>query len=100
MLLFAYEYYQNAVSGDVIRFFRKGSEYWMEWKGTGWEKLGTWSVIRHEGKNFLEFRYNYAREETYAFTIIETLASQSEEITAFRLKDSLNRYWDFRKAAR
>lgn len=96
MLLFANGYYHNAASEDVIRFFRNGSEHCMEWKGAGWEKLGTWLVVHHAEKTFLEFRYNYAREERYILTVQEL---QSEEITAFRLEDVLGRWWDFRKTA-
>ena len=91
MLLFANGYYHSIAPEDVIRFFRNGNEYWMEWKG----KLGTWEIVNTPGKTFLEFRYNYAREDRYALTVI---ASQSGEITAFRLEDELGRSWDFQKA--
>ncbi|HVI46094.1 MAG TPA: hypothetical protein VM802_14555 [Chitinophaga sp.] len=93
MLSFASEYYHNAASGDTIRFFQDGNEHGMEWKGAGWEKLGTWNVTHTYGKTFLEFTYNYAREERYIFTSLE---SQSGKVVAFRLEDSLNRSWDFR----
>ncbi|SJZ43651.1 hypothetical protein SAMN04488128_101212 [Chitinophaga eiseniae] len=63
MLLFTSGYYHCAVSGDVIRFFRKDNEEWMEWKGAGWEKLGTWSIVQYPEKRVFTFTYNYTREE-------------------------------------
>nr|WP_295866369.1 hypothetical protein [uncultured Chitinophaga sp.] len=85
-------YYHDAVSGDVIRFFRQGDEDWMEWKGVGWEKLGTWSIVQYPEKTVLTFTYNYAREESFVFTV---LALQSGEVTSFRMEDALSRSWDF-----
>lgn len=92
MLLFTNSCYHSVVSEEAIRFFRQEDEDWMEWKGVGWEKLGTWSIVQHPEKTMLEFRYNYAREESYIFTV---LASRPGEVISFRLEDARGRSWDF-----
>lgn len=91
--MFTEGYYHNTTSEDVIQFFRKGNEPWMAWRGTGWDKLGTWSVIHSSGKSFLEFMYNFAREEKYVLHILE---EQSGNIVAFRLEGEDGRAWEFR----
>ncbi|NSL90211.1 hypothetical protein ECE50_025475 [Chitinophaga sp. Mgbs1] len=85
-------HYYHMTSADVMRFTRDGNA--VEWKGAGWQKLGTWSLITVAGKTLLEFRYNYAREERYVVTVL-----QLEEgiVTAFRLEDVSGRGWEFRR---
>lgn len=85
-------YYHDAVSGDVIRFFRQGDEDWMEWKGAGCEKLGVWLIVQYPEKTVLTFTYNYAREESFVFTV---LALRPGEVISFRMEDARGRSWDF-----
>ncbi|WP_346318952.1 hypothetical protein [Chitinophaga sp. YIM B06452] len=84
--------FRDAVSGQTIRFYPEEEGYKFMWEGTG--KLGTWRFYSNRQGNYLEIAFNYAREETYLFTVLQ---KEEDVITAFRIKDRSGREQEFRK---
>ncbi len=84
----------DAASGQTIRFFPEGEGHKFIWQSNGADKLGTYRLYSSQHGDFLEIVFNYAREETYLFTILE---KEEDMITGFRLKGRAGRETEFRK---
>ncbi|MBO9150828.1 hypothetical protein ACFOTA_01300 [Chitinophaga sp. GCM10012297] len=80
---------------STFRQNRPSLQFFPENSAFSWEdKLGTYRFFNRQGKDYLEFSFNYAREETYLFTILE---KEGETVSAFRLHDRWGKETDFRK---
>lgn len=60
------------------------------WQSPNADKHGTYRFLNDQ----LEISFNYAREETYGFTILER---EVDLVISFRLRDRFGREIDFRK---
>lgn len=83
--------FKNTASEQTIEFFPEAEGSRFAWRSEGVDKLGTYCF----DKDHLEISFNYAREERYLFTVLQT---EEGEITHFRLKDRWGRETEFRKA--
>jgi hypothetical protein len=86
--------YEARESSSFIQFFPESDGQRFVWRGPGADKAGTYQFLEREGAYFLELSYNYAREDTYQFTILH---AEDETITRFIIKDSQGRETEFRK---
>lgn len=82
--------FQNISSDQTIRFFPGTEGYRFIWESPGSDKHGTYQFLNDQ----LELSFNYAREETYGFTILER---EGDLVVSFRLRDRFGREMDFRK---
>lgn len=86
--------YQAKEPSSTIKFFPESEGQRFVWQGGHTDKAGTYQLLEREGAYFLELRFNYAREQTYQFTILHT---EDGTITRFVIKDLQGRETDFRK---
>lgn len=86
--------YQAKEPSSFIQFFPESEGQRFVWQGPGVDKTGTYQFLEREGAYFLELRFNYAREETYQFTILH---AEDETITRFVITDRHGRETEFRK---
>lgn len=90
MLFPLHTVFRDVNSDQTIRFFPGTEGYKFIWQSPGTDKHGTYQFLDDQ----LELSFNYAREETYGFTILER---EGDVVISFRLKDRFGREIDFRK---
>jgi hypothetical protein len=86
--------FKDTVSSQTIRFFPEGEGHKLVWQGGGADKIGTYWFHSNQYGDYLEIAFNYAREETYLFVVLQ---KEGDVITGFRLKDRAGRETEFRK---
>ena len=86
--------YKAKGSDSVIKFYPDADGWHFVWEGEGIDKNGTYQFMMHEGAVFLGLSFNYAREETYKFIILDT---EEEAIVGFVIRDKEGRETAFRK---
>lgn len=86
--------YRAKGSDSVIKFYPDTDGCHFVWEGEDINKNGTYQFVMHEGAVFLGLSFNYAREETYKFIILDT---EEETIVGFMIRDKEGRETEFRK---
>lgn len=86
--------FQDVNSDQAIAFTPEPGKDRFSWQGSGISKLGTYQFVKDQGREYLVFSFNYAREETYRFMVLETKEGYP---TRFRLTDRLGRELEFKK---
>lgn len=90
-MLFATRTVFRSVNSDQTIEFYPGTEgHKFIWQSPNADKQGTYRFLKDQ----LEISFNYAREETYGFTILE---GEVDLVISFRLRDRFGRETDFRK---
>ncbi|WP_315823538.1 hypothetical protein [Paraflavitalea speifideaquila] len=75
-------------AGETIEFRKDETGPAFSWRSPTMDKVGTYRLYSSNGLYLLELQFNYAREATYQFTVLD---KEGEMVTAFTLTDDAGR---------
>lgn len=79
---------------SLFRFMPGIPENRFAWQNTGMDKQGTYRLQQNQGTYYLELCFNYAREETYLFIILDM---KQDVVVHFVIRDNMGRERAFRR---
>jgi hypothetical protein len=87
--------FSTSQEGEILEFRTDGTSHTFSWRSPTVDKVGAYQLYSNNGLYFLDLHFNYAREATYQFTILENANTM---IIAFTLTDNEGRVVTAKKA--